>query len=500
MIVYYLGAAFLIGVALSSFLDLYLAVVGFCILLGISSAFLAVYTKKHRRLFSHGALVFCAIALGIAQMHAALNLTNPLLESEVGKSITIEGTIADDVDIRENAVLLTVAADSLIIASSTQPLHARILVVAPSYTENAYGDQVQVKGTLSVPESFDTDTGRTFDYPGYLAVSGIAYEMQDNPSIKTLAHGKGNPVFAALFNLKHWYESGLAAALPEPSAALAGGITVGDKRSLGKELLNEFRIAGIIHIVVLSGYNVTIIAETLLKLLWWMPLRAGLFTGALGIALFAILTGGAASIVRASIMAILALIARALGRTYAINRALVVAVVGMVAWNPFILVHDPGFQLRVLATIGLLFVSPLIEEKVRFITTRFGVREVIAATLGTQATVLPFLLYQTGSLSLVSLPVNILVLAFVPAAMLLSFIGALVGMFIPLIAPFAGFPAYVLLSYMLGVVHLSTEVPFAAFSVPAFPVWLMFLAYSALFGWLYFIYKKRTANPGGLAV
>lgn len=490
-----LGTAFLLGVALSSFFDLYIATIGLLLLLGVSLSVLSLCIPKVRRQLLYFGLVFCVIALGITRMHMVADLSDPILERAVGETVVIEGMIADDVDVRENSVLLTVKTNTIVLKNATTTVSARILVVAPAYTENNYGDFVRVKGKLSVPAAFDTDTGRTFDYPGYLAVSGIAYELGNRPHIETVLHDKGNPLFAALFDLKHWYIQGLTAALPEPAAALAGGITVGDKRSLGKELLNEFRIAGIVHIVVLSGYNVTIIAETLLKLLWWMPLRAGLATGALGIALFAILTGGAASIVRASIMAILALVARAIVRSYAITRALVVAVVGMVAWNPFILVHDPGFQLSVLATIGLIFVSPLLEAKIRWVTKRFGVREVIAATLGTQATVLPFLLYQMGTLSLISLPVNILVLAFVPMAMFFSFVGALIGMFTPMVAPFAGVPAYALLSYMLGIVHLSVQVPFASLSVPVFPAWMMLVVYALLFAWLYLIYKKRAASP-----
>ena len=494
--VYPASATFLIGVALSSFIHIGWVGTGLVLLIAFAFVLLAFVMKRSQRLFASVALILVSFSIGIARMDSAALVPDPHLEAVIGKQIQIEGVVVDDADVREHSVLLTVKAVRMSVASTTASIHSRLLVTAPAYSDGAYGDTVTVRGMLAIPAAFDTDTGRTFDYPGYLAVSGIAYELQ-NPKITITAHGKRNPIFAALFALKHWYVRGLAAALPEPAAALAGGITVGDKRSLGKELLDQFRTAGIVHIVVLSGYNVTIIAETLLKLLWWMPLRAGLLTGALGIALFAILTGGAASIVRASIMAILALVARALGRTYFITRGLAVAVVCMAFWNPWIVVHDPGFELSVLATIGLVFVSPLLEEKVRWVTTRFGIREVIVATLGTQATVLPFLLYQTGSLSAVSLPVNILVLAVVPAAMLLSFIAALVGMTVPVLAPLAGFPAYVLLSYMLRVVSISVAVPHASIAVPPFPLWLMLFAYVIIFAWLWLIYKKKAASPQG---
>lgn len=481
MVVYVASAAFLLGVALASLLPLNNSFVYALLLMAASVLLLYPFIKK-RAVFIFG-LVLLLCACGVFRMVNMPLLEHPVLNERLGERVVFEGIISDDVDARETSTLLTVSLLNIEDAPN-------LLVRAPEYTEVSYGDLIKVSGLLELPEPFETDTGRVFDYRGYLAVSNVGYIVQE-AAVEVKSSGHGNSFLATLFYIKHSYLTGLGAALPSPHAALAGGITAGDKRSLGKDLLDEFRDTGIIHIVVLSGYNVTIIAETLLKMLAFLPLRASLAVGAFGIVAFALATGAGASIVRASTMAILALLARALNRSYAINRALVLAVVGMVAWNPYIFLFDVGFQLSVLATVGLVYVSPLIENRFSWLPENLGLRTVVGATLGTQLTVLPLLLWQMGTFSVVALPVNILVLVVIPLAMLLSFIAAVFGVFIPALSIFVGVPAYALLSYVLNVVHVAASLPFAAVTIEPFSVWIMILSYTILFAWLWWVYRSK---------
>ena len=121
-------------------------------------------------------------------------------------------------------------------------------------------------------------------------------------------------------------------------------------------------------------------------------------------------------------------------------------------------------------------------------------REIAAATLGTQAAVLPLILYQSGSLSIYSLPANLLALIVVPYAMLLSFIAGVIGTFAGPIAPIIGFPAYILLWYITAVAKFFAWLPFSSVSIPAFPVTWLFIAYAALFC-IFAFFQKKTAKP-----
>lgn len=208
---------------------------------------------------------------------------------------------------------------------------------------------------------------------------------------------------------------------------------------------------------------------------------------------FALITGLASSSVRAASMAVIATIGKASGRTYLASRALAVVAVGMVAWNPFVLAFDPGFQLSIIATLGLIHIAPFFADRLPWVTERFGLREIAAATLGTQAAVLPLILYQSGSLSIYSLPANLLALIVVPWAMLLSFIAGVVGTVAGPIAPVVGFPAYILLWYITLVADFFAWLPFSSLTIPAFSAMWLFVMYGLLVC-VVFVFKKRTAE------
>jgi len=212
-------------------------------------------------------------------------------------------------------------------------------------------------------------------------------------------------------------------------------------------------------------------------MLFFLPFTAQLIVGSLSIVFFALMTGAGATIVRASIMAILVLLARATGRVSDMTRLLFIAGFIMLLVNPKILVYDSSFQLSFLATFGLLYVSPLVAPYVSRVTDKWGLREVLIATLATQIFVLPAILYKMGEVSLVAVPVNMLVLLAIPLTMLLGFLAGLVGLVSTTLAwPFA-FGAFFLLSYELFVVHIFSSIPFATLHISAFPFWAVTLWY-----------------------
>ena len=162
----------------------------------------------------------------------------------------------------------------------------------------------------------------------------------------------------------------------------------------------------------------------------------------------------------------------------------------MLAANPRILVFDPSFQLSFLATLGLLYGAPIAERYLRFITKKFNLREIAAATIATQIFVLPLLLYMTGQLSIAALPVNLLALPAVAPAMLFGFLAGLTAFLGAVIAfPFA-IIAYILLAYILALVALFSAIPFAGISISSFSVWAMWVMY-ALYAIVFIKLKNR---------
>src|SRR5262249_27200281 len=156
-----------------------------------------------------------------------------------------------------------------------------------------------------------------------------------------------------------------------------------------------------LQIVVLSGYNVMIVAETVRRVFGFLPKSFSISLGALSVALFVLAAGAGSAALRAGVMALIALYARATGRTYDAFRALIAALALMLLWNPLLLAYDPGLELSALATVGLILGTSLIEPKLGWLRSAM-LRDVVATTLAAQIAVLPLLLWQTGNLSLIS--------------------------------------------------------------------------------------------------
>ncbi len=478
------SVGFALGILFSTLASLPLAAAGYIGLLGL--LFLSAGTKRVVYTFIGVGMLFAAVGVG----RTALVPTFPeALLPLLNTTVTLEGEVIADPDIREESQRISLRTND-----------TTVLAIVPLYPDVNYGEWVRVEGKLVLPKPFATDGGRVFRYDHFLQKDGVfalverAHLEVTAPRAGTLTHVRG-----FFSDVKTGFLHSLAVALPEPEAALAGGLVAGGKQGLGTGLLDAFIRSGLIHIVVLSGYNVMIVAEAVMRLLSVFPRRVAVTAAALTIGAFVLAAGAGAASIRAGLMAGIALFARATYKTYDAVRALLVAGVLMLLWNPLLLVYDPGFQLSFIATLGLILGAPLVETKLTFITNTF-LREIAASTVAAQIAVLPLLLYQNGLFSVVALPANLLVLPVVPLAMAASALAGLAGFLIPAIAPVIGLPAYVLLSYIVKVVEFSSGIPLAAFSVPAFPFAVTLLAYAGLG---YYLWKNRgliRAPSGGVSL
>lgn len=497
-------AGFLLGVAACSLLPLGYAMAGALLLLGTCIAALSVLEPTQRSFALPVAALCAAAACGMVRMQVAALPADLVLAAHVGQKVMLEGRVVAEPDGRQDSTRVSLQAQKLLREAGATAARGGVLAVAPAHADVSYGDRVQVSGTLRAPAAFDSGQGRQFDYPSYLAAQGIQYELS-GARIERIGKNAGNPLKAAAIALKETFERGLRVALPEPAAGFAGGITVGDKRSIGPDLSADFQRAGLIHMVVLSGYNITVVINAAAWLLERAPILQNMRAAPLGasgaiVALFVLMSGGASSAMRAGSMALIAVFAHLSRRTFLASRALGAAAVLIVAWNPWVLLSDPGFQLSALATTGLIAFTPLIAARLLWLPERWGLREIAASTIGTQLAVLPLLLYQNGALSLYALPANMLTLPLVPYAMFASLVAGIGGLLWQPIAVILGLPAYLLLSYILAVAQAIAHAPLSTLAIPAFGAWWLVPMYTTLFAGVWVLHKKRPsvkARPYG---
>ena len=478
--------SFALGVLLSTLYHPVLGVSLFVSLLSVVLFFTWFFARRDWYLLP------CILLLALALGSTRVVLVPKGLPREflplIGTASELPGQVVGDPDMREASTRLTVQV-------SYQGVETKEIVVIPRFPTYEYGDLVVVKGKLQQPAAFETDGGRLFAYDAFLAKDGIfgitqfAHVEKTGESTSILVRTK-----KYLYGIKHAFGSGVENALPEPEASLAEGLLVGGKQGLGKELLDAFTVAGLLPIIVLSGYNVMIVAEGVLLALSFVRRRAALMSAGIIVFLFVLTAGGGSSAIRAGLMAGLALYARATHRQYQALRILLVVFVVMLLWNPLQLVYDPGFQFSFAATLGLILLSPSLTVRLQWIRFVF-LREIIATTLSAQLFVLPLLLYQTGNLSLVSVPANVLELPVIPITMLLSFVAGAVGVVVPALAVYAGIPAYIFLSYLVNTAQFMAQLPLAHIILPAFSFFFVVGAY-ALIAWLVMRMRKTAqAKP-----
>lgn len=398
----------------------------------------------------------------------------------LGDKISVTAQIVENPDERLNSQQLKVKINN-------QKIY--LLVSTNKSTEYKYGDNLYIEGNLSKPENFITTQGKEFNYVKYLANQDI-YFLLKYPEIKIISRDNGNFLYSFLYKIKNSFIKSINKVIDLPESSLAGGLILGLKGGFDEDTRNNLIETGTIHIVALSGYNVSIIAEGVMKTFKQIfSQNISVVLGITTILLFVILTGAESTAVRAGIMAIIMLIGRMTGRKYLAGRALIIAALLMITYDPRI-VTDMSFQLSFIATAGVLFLPTKILKYFSFLPVRFGIREMIVSTVSATISVLPLILYSTGVLSLVSLFVNSLILLFIPYAMFFVFIAGALGLISKTIALPFGFIAYLILHYILSAINIFGSFKFSSFTIQSFPLIITIALYLILFWWI-FVRKNK---------
>lgn len=372
-----------------------------------------------------------------------------------------------------------------------------------------HGAKIKVEGKLTKPEEIDDGSGRVFDYPNYLKKDGI-YFVVKNAKVVSVVSSEQFSIRKTLYDFKQKCIASVEALLPVPHSFLATGLVISGKGSMSKDLQEEFQRVGLIHIVVLSGSNVSIIGEVIVKIFSFLPRVLGALFGGLGVVLFSLMVGGSATVVRSTVMSLIAIFARLTGRTNSALISLTVAGVLMLFWNPLLVLYDPSFQLSFLASIGLILYAPRIEEKLSDKYTVFvrlvrkkselnvfekSVLSIVSSSLGTQITTLPIILKISGLVSVVSLPVNILLLPLIPYTMLVVCISGVLGFISQTLATIPAYVSWIFLEIILSTVHVFSGLNFAAVSLGVVSTPYMIGMYSVIFAeYMWHVKRKHRSS------
>ncbi len=255
------------------------------------------------------------------------------------------------------------------------------------------------------------------------------------------------------------FTAGVQSALPEPLASFGMGLLIGERNTLPGDVSKVLLMVGLTHLIAVSGYNLTIVIDVVRRLLGGRSKfqMAALCVGLLGV--FVSLTGASASVVRAAIISGLSLGAWYVGRRIQPLVLLLVAAVVTVYINPLYLWGNVSWWLSFLAFFGVVVLSPLLTRRWWGGRQPRLIGQIMLESFCAELMTLPYVLHEFGQISWVALLANVLVAAWVPLAMLLTFVAGLAGMLAPALAGWLAWPAQWLLGYMLDMSTALSRIP-----------------------------------------
>lgn len=472
--------SFIVGLAVRSFLFVsFFYVFGFVIL---ASAGLAVFWPNQKlRIFA-----FCLIftAVGILRFNLSLSASPTWPPDLLTKKMEIQGVVYEEPEESD----LTRKLKIKIINGPEELIGLKVLVTNNLQPAYYYGDFLKIYGKIQKPEKIED-----FDYPAYLSRFRI-YLVSYKPVIQLLAEQKGNWFLQTIYAIKRKFADKIEQAIPEPEGSLFAAMVFGIKTKLPPEVATDFSRTGIMHIVAISGQNMTIIAALLMNFALALRLKRkqAFWLASIILVLFTILIGLPASAVRASVMAFLVLWAMSAGRLNRSLNAVVLAAALMLLFNPQLFRYDIGFQLSFLAVLGLIFVAPYFEKIFAWLPDFMEIKSSVSLTLSAQVFSLPVIIYNFKILSLVSPLANVLILPTFSLLLTMGLVGTIISVIFWPLGKLLFWACYFFLKYIIFVCHLLGNQKWGAINIDNFNYLYLLIIYFIIFGLIFaFKYAKK---------
>ena len=447
----------------------------------IAFALLLITRRNHEQAWA--AALAMLLALGALRFSTGqpTNATSPYN----GRNVVLEGKVIEEPDVRPTLTYLRVQVQRLLVGPTSAYPDGVVLVRLDNAIQWHYGDVLRVWGMLDAPPSM-----AGFDYRDYLARQGVFSWLTYPTRVQRIGEGQGVPLYAALLHAKAALRLSAQQIMPAPESALLNGILIGDDNELPDSIKTAFRRTGTSHIVAISGFNVSIVVALVAPLLSrWLNKRRAALVAIPAIVVYTLLTGASASVVRAALMAIIVLAGQLFWRRGLTLNTLCAAAFFMLLGNPNTL-FDLGFQLSVMATLGLVVYSDWLSGRLNKLLDRLlnerlqkltgSVCDVLVPTLAAMLTTLPLMLANFHQWSIIGLFTNTLILPLQSMVMVLGIVASGVGILSAPIGTLVGLPAYALLTATLRMVEWTGQPDWAAQTVYGFDAWLAIVYYLGL--------------------
>ncbi|MDU0202238.1 ComEC/Rec2 family competence protein [Paenibacillus sp. MAH-36] len=365
------------------------------------------------------ALLLVGAAYGYFQWTDQRNVTAllPLTQQENpdGREVTLLGRFSSPVTVDGDRASFTVEAESVRFQDRAFPLGGesvqvslRLLAQPQQEVASAWrrGDALTLTGTLRSPSPARNFGG--FDYRRYLRLHYTHWQL----IAKGVDQAQVQPAAASISStqllrwndmLREYLSRRMDLIFPAPQAGFMKSMLIGLTDDLDPERFQQFSELGLTHILAISGLNVAVFLgvcfwgmrrlkltkETYLRICFWL------------LPFYILLTGASPSIVRAGLMAMVALYAARKGVTKDVLHSMAIVAWVMLVWNPYFLL-DVSFQLSFLVTLGLILGVQRVNDLLEGWLTSSVLRNTASITLVSQLISLPVSIYYFNQFSLLS--------------------------------------------------------------------------------------------------
>lgn len=352
----------------------------------------------------------------------------------VDQIVIVSGTIVDDPSYGKHGDQQMRLGD---ITINGQAMKGSIFVSTTSFLDIKRDDHITLQGKL--------DDG----FASYAATLHFA-------TLTTATDGA-----TPIRNLRDAFAAGVRNGVPEPEASLGVGFVVGQRSALPDDLDEQLKVVGLTHIVVASGYNLTILVRFARRLFAKHSRYLAMSVSLALVLTFIAFSGATPSMIRAGMVTVLSLLAWYYGRRFHPLLLILFVAAATAYWNPTYVWADVGWYLSFLAFSGVLILSPLITARIYGERTPPAIVQMIIETVAAELLTLPLILLVFERVPVFALLANLLVGPTIPLAMLATTIVGAIGMVMPALAGMFGIPATIIVGYTVAVVQWLSAIPWA---------------------------------------
>lgn len=449
-------ASYIIGIIWGLYLNICLGIVLFCLLLFIVCK---VYIKID---FKKAVCLLLIFIIGVSYIQ---------IKSYKIEKLYQEGKITVIAEILSEPEILNYYQTFIVRLNDGN----KSKVYIPKNVDVNFGETIQITGVLEKPEGARNEGG--FNYKNYLYSQNIF-------SIITASSEKNvYKIEEAKFDLIHSIQRSIynvfSKLLPRNHMSILIGMIIGDTSETSEEVENDFKISGISHLLAVSGSNVAYIILAIKFLLNKFTSRSvsNILT-ILFIVLFVLISGGSASVVRAAMMAIIAIVSELVSRKSNTLASIATSALVILIYNPFV-IYDIGFVLSFCGTIGIVLlnskISSYLNSKIKSKILKMFI-DTFSVTMSAQIILLPIMWRAFNTISIISLLSNLIVVPLTGVITILGIAIYFVGLIYMPVARILSYSIYVLIEFVINVASFCAKISFSQIILPT-PSWLFIIIY-----------------------